>query len=78
MRVMLYEAAQSMLRSKNGPGSRLGPSRSPGAGGGCSAAVHTLRSSENRTRGPSTEDIRQYYFGLTGNGSPPNGLFIVS
>ena len=33
MRVMLYEAAQSMLRSRNGPGSKPGRSRSPGAAG---------------------------------------------
>ena len=33
MRTMLYEAAQSMMHSKNGPGSRRGPCRSPGAAG---------------------------------------------
>jgi transposase len=33
MRVMLYEAAQSMMHSKNGLGSRHGPCRSPGAAG---------------------------------------------
>src|SRR5215469_1654030 len=31
MRVMLYEAAQCMLHSRNGPGLRPGPCRSPGA-----------------------------------------------
>ena len=33
MRTMLYEAAQSMMHSKNGPGSRRGPCKSPGAAG---------------------------------------------
>jgi transposase len=33
MRVMLYEAAQSMLGRRNGPGSKPGRCRSPGAAG---------------------------------------------
>jgi transposase len=33
MRTMLYEAAQTMMHSKSGHGSRRGPCRSPGAAG---------------------------------------------